>query len=108
MRRYTTAALVIIMVCMFAVTAQAGIPGWDAVKGWFDDNVVAMVVTALLAIGGIGAFVLRFTPVIGSIGWFLVTIDNVFSDKKLTKEEWTELKAKFNAIAQSAKAAKHG
>ena len=44
----------------------------------------------------------RYTPVLGAIGWLLVTIELVLKDNKLDSEEVSALKEKFMAIIAAA------
>lgn len=90
--------LAVLMLC-FAIPAFAGIGDiLGSVKGWLGGNAVALILTAALAIGGVGILVARFTPIVGSVGRLLIEIEIVFADKKVTREELTSLRDKINEI----------
>jgi len=94
------------LVLLAATAAQAF--GFGDVKAWLSSTAVALLLTAILAIGVVGAFVARYTAIVGAFGWLLVELDNAASDKKITKEELATLKAKWTAVRDAVKAAKNG
>lgn len=101
------ALLVAALVCTGTAAHAAGIGGvFTAVKEWIGGNAVALLLTGILAIGVVGAFVARYTAVIGAFGWLLVEIDNAASDRKITKEELAALKTRWNAVRDAALKAK--
>ncbi len=92
---------VLLMVC-FAVPAFAGVMDiLVSAKDWIGGNAVALIITAILAIGGLGALIARYTPVLAAVGWLLIEIDSAASDKKISKEELSKLKERFNAIRKA-------
>lgn len=103
---YITALMVFVAVLLFATPAFAF--DFGKVVSWVDGNAVAFLVTGVLAIGAVGAFVARYTGILAAVGWLLITVDNAASDRKITREELGEMKAKWNAVRDAVKAAKNG
>lgn len=103
MRRYFTVVLVIIMVCMFAVTAQAGIPGWDVIRDWVGGTAVALIISGLLSIGVIAVWTDWFSVILIALGGLFISVGVAIADRKLTKDELADWKVKWTAFRQSLK-----
>lgn len=90
-----------LMFVLIATAAYAGV--LDSVKTWLSGTAIALILTGLLAIGIIAKYTDWISGIFVAVGWFLVTVGNATSDKKITKEELADMKAKWTAIRESVK-----
>jgi len=95
MKRFSAVFVIsLVIIALFATTANAlSISG---IKEWLSGTVVAYILTGILAIGVIGGSIMfsRIVTTLQELGEFLSALGLALSDKKMTKEELTDLLAK--------------
>lgn len=90
--------LAVLMLC-FAVPAYAGVGDvFSKVWRYIGGSAPALALSAILAIGGIGAVTVRYTPIFGAVGRLLIAFEIAFADKKISKEELEDLWKKLKEI----------
>ena len=94
--------LILIIILMISLPVQAGI--LDSIKNWAGGTAIAFILTGLLAIGVIAKWTNWICVVLTSVGFLLVSIGSAFRDKKITKEELQEMKAKLSEVRTALKA----
>lgn len=92
---------VLSLLLLICTAAYAG--PLSAVKEWLDGTAVALILTGLLAIGVIGVYAGWVSGILIATGYLFLSVGNAVSDKKITKEELADFKAKWNELRDAAK-----
>lgn len=105
MNKKQTLSIVMLTVCImlsatFAYAADGGI--LDMITG----KVVALGLTALLAIGIVAQVVGVISPILISIGTLFTTVGLAFADGKISSAELKDGRAKVQAVIKSIREAK--
>ena len=91
------------LLLLVATSAYAFTFSWDGIKTLITDNAIAVVVTFLLGLGIVAKYTDWFSAILISTGALLISVGAAIADRKLTKEEWADFKAKFAAFRASLK-----
>jgi hypothetical protein len=101
MKKLLTLVVLVAVLSLVCTAAYAG--PLSAVKEWLGGTAVALILTGLLAIGVIGVYAGWVSGILIATGYLFLSVGNAVSDKKITKEELADFKAKWNELRAAAK-----
>ena len=99
--RHLYAVLFTACAVLFATTAHAG--AWDVVKTWSGGTAIALILTGVMAIGAVSYYTDTLSKILIALGGFFTTVGLAFADRKLTKEEIADMKAKLSELRTAIK-----
>ncbi len=92
---------VLILGTIVLISGSAYALSLGSIKDWLSGNVIAYILTGILAIGAIGGSLMfsRIVTTLQELGEFLTALGLALSDRKITKEELTTLLAQGKEVA---------
>ncbi len=84
---FTVFVLVILLSLLFTGYAHAGV--WEKARGWLTGEVLALVVSTLLAIlgGAMGLVFRKISRTFKEAGEFMTTLGTAIEDQRITRDE---------------------
>lgn len=81
---------------------------FELITGWFLDKAIFSIIAIILGVGVVAVYTDWICLLLVNLGGLITTVGLVFKDKKLTKEEVSEIKAKFAELRSSIKSIPRG